>query len=258
VTRSASPLILTRVQLCRLLLLGWLSIATSPLVAAPSVRVGKARFDILRTKDAPRRFIHIHGNEITARQVLREHLGRDGAGAALMVRGGTRNVKIEKLWIDPNRMFSSVGATANLRRLNPNASDDAIQKVLRRLDRDLPALLHAVLPPSGALLLSMHNNSQGYSIQTEIPISEKHHLPVPSEPNNFFLVTDPEDYRIFEAGPYNAVLQSNPPDPDDGSLSRLCASRRIRYVNLEAKLGEYDRQLEMLAWADKALPQVRS
>ncbi len=247
----------SRRQLFRLLPLVPLPLGTLPLSAAPTLRVGDARFRAARVKNAPRRFIHIHGNEATARQVLQDYLKHDGAGDALLVQGKTRNVKVEKLLIDPNRMFSHEGASANLRRLNPSATDAAIQKVLHRLDRDLPALLTALLPRAGALVFSMHNNSQGYSIQTEIPISEKHHLPVPGEPNNFFLVTDPEDYQLFESGPYNAVLQSKPPDPDDGSLSRLCASRGIRYVNLEAKLGEYDRQLEMLAWADRILPQTR-
>lgn len=237
-------------------LLGLLALSPLPATAAPSLRVGDARFRVESRREGPRRYIHIHGNETTARDVLREHL-KQAAGTALFVNGRTRAVKVEKLLIDPNRMFSREGATASLRRLNPGVTDDAMERALRRLDRDLPALLAALLPPQGGLVLSMHNNSQGYSIESELPISEKHHLRVPGEPNNFFLATDPQDYEIFAAGPYNAVLQSKPPAPDDGSLSRLCAERGIRYVNLEAKLGEAARQGEMLAWAERALPQIR-
>ena len=217
------------------------------------MRVGNAEFDVLRPGSGGRRYIHIHGNEFTAREVLRD-AAAGLSGPLLMVRGDTRNVQIEGLLQDPNRMFSHEGASVNLRKLNPSASEAQIAKVLERLDADLPALLKELLPAEGELVLSVHNNSEGYNIQSEIPISEAHHLPTPAEPNNFFLTTDPKDYQILAAGPYNAVLQSKPPAPDDGSLSRLCAVKGIRYANLEAKLGEKARQREMLDWAQKSLP----
>ncbi|MCW5962707.1 MAG: hypothetical protein KIT83_01610 [Bryobacterales bacterium] len=238
-------------------------VALVPLQAhsAERVRVGKTHFRVERGTatgahaQVGRRYLHIHGNETTARVVLAKHVARR-SGVAVFVEESTRTISVDGLIIDPNRMFSRVGAEASLRRLNPRIREAALSRALARLERELPALLRVVLPPAGGLLISIHNNSQGYNIQQEIPLSEQHHLPVPDEPNNFFLATDERDYVTLARGPFNAVLQMNPAGPDDGSLSRLCALRGIRYVNLEAILGAAERQHEMLVWLDDALPAL--
>lgn len=218
-----------------------------------TLKVGDARFRVFARGNSSRRYIHIHGNESTARVALADHV-RNRKGVSFFISGDLRTITVNGLLIDPNRMFSRVGATASLRRLNPNAATPEIDQALATLDRDLPPLLSQLLPPTGGLLISVHNNSQGYNIQTEIPISEAHHLPKPDAPNDFFLATDPRDFEILAKSPYNAVLQSKPATEDDGSLSRLCAARGIRYVNLECYAGRLNIQREMLAWLDRALP----
>lgn len=60
---------------------------------------------------------------------------------------------------------------------------------------------------------------------------------------------------MLRSGPYNAVLQSNPPPPDDGSLSRYAAAHHWRYVNLEVAHGQLDKQVEMLHWLVTTLPE---
>jgi hypothetical protein len=44
------------------------------------------------------------------------------------------------------------------------------------------------------------------------------------------------------------VLQNLAPKEDDGSLSRLAARRGLRYVNIEAAHGNFQKQSEMLDW----------
>ncbi len=221
-----------------------------------SIAVGDARFRVAERGASPRRYIHIHGNEQTARRALAEHM-RNRDGRAFFVEGDGRNVTVGGLTIDPNRMFSPVGARASFKRLNPDATPDAISSALAVLERDLPALLRALLPPDGGLIISVHNNSEGYNIRTEIPISEARHLPEPGVPNDFFLLTDARDFEVVKGSPYNAVLQTKPATEDDGSLSRLCAARGVRYVNLECFAGRLARQREMLRWVDEALPMLR-
>lgn len=218
--------------------------------------VGDARFRVFDRGASPRRYIHIHGNEATARVALGDHV-RKRQGRSFFVVGDERNVGVEGLQIDPNRMFSRMGAEASLKRLNPAASEQSIQRALAALDRDLPSLLSALLPPPGGLLVSVHNNSQGYNIRAEIPISDAHHLPKPGEPNDFFLATDARDFAGLRGSTYNAVLQATPATDDDGSLSRLCASKGVRYVNLECYAGRLAMQREMLAWLDESLPERR-
>jgi hypothetical protein len=50
------------------------------------------------------------------------------------------------------------------------------------------------------------------------------------------------------------VLQIAGPKEDDGSLSRLAAARRVRYVNIEAPLGGAAEQRRMLDFVER-LPE---
>ena len=72
---------------------------------------------------------------------------------------------------------------------------------------------------------------------------------------NFLLASNAKDFALLEKSPFNCVLQTNPAPPDDGSLSRLCAKRGIRYVNIEAALGDTAAQRAMLGWCLKNLPE---
>ena len=63
-----------------------------------------------------------------------------------MVENHTRNVPIEGGQIDPNRMFSRVGAEANLKRLNPDWPPERVQAALALLDRGREHLVKALLP----------------------------------------------------------------------------------------------------------------
>ena len=38
--------------------------------------------------------------------------------------------------------------------------------------------------------------------------------------------------------------------PEDGSLSRLCATRGVRYVNVETARGDLTTQVDMLNWLE--------
>jgi hypothetical protein len=49
-------------------------------------------------------------------------------------------------------------------------------------------------------------------------------------------------------------LQSEAKGEEDGSLSRLAAARRIRYVNIEAAKGREAAQRAMLEWVETHLP----
>jgi hypothetical protein len=211
-----------------------------------------ARFRIVRNGHSRRRYVVIHGNEETARHVLEAHM-RNHDGIAYVVENHTRNVAIEGGEIDPNRMFTRVGAEANLKRLNPEWSPERIRTALDLLDRGRERLLKALLPPERGLTIALHNNSEGYSVRDEAPISDAVSLREPGNPHAFFLCTNEGDFRSLSASPYNVVLQKQPPPPDDGSLSRIAAARAARYVNLEVALGQSGRQKDMLDWLGRNL-----
>ncbi len=207
-------------------------------------------------RPGPARYLHIHGNENTARTVLLEDLPQL-SGKSLLVPGTDRLVTVNGVSIDPNRLWSRFGAEKSIRRYNPALADTAITGTLDQLDRDRPRLLDELLPPTGGLLTALHNNSPGYTMATEIPISDKVHQPQPEQPRNFFIFTNPLDFALAAEGPFNALLQSTSQGEDDGSLSRLCAARGIRYANLECALGAKYQQHERLLWLAQSMPDTR-
>jgi hypothetical protein len=229
-------------------LFGWI-----PWFRPKHIGLAGAQFQIIRTKHARRHFLVIHGDEEAARQVLTDYM-KTHPGVAFIIESQTREVPIDSGKIDPNRMFSRAGAEANLRTLNPGWTQEQIDDALDLLDRGREKLLHALLPSDHRLLIALHNNSDAYSVNDELELSEDRSLRQPDAPHAFFLCTDPGDYRILASSPYNVVLQSGVRAPDDGSLSRRAAARLVRYVNLEVHREDAGRQREMLEWADRNLP----
>jgi hypothetical protein len=223
---------------------GWL-----PFLQARRIRLAGASFRIVRNGHSAHRYLLIHGNEETARTVLTSHIATH-EGIAYLVENHSRNVSVDSAQLDPNRMFSRVGAEASLMRLNPGLAPERLQSALNLLDRGRPRLVRALLPPNRGLLVALHNNSEGYSVTDEVGISDETSLREPRNPHAFFLCTDLQDYAVLKTSPYNVVLQQHAPKEDDGSLSRLAAARGVRYVNLEVRLGDTDRQREMMRWLE--------
>jgi hypothetical protein len=226
------------------LIFGWF-----PFFHRKHIQLAGARFRIVRRDRRLRHFLLIHGDEETARTVLTRFMGSHD-GTAFLIESRTRNVPIDGGTIDPNRMFSRVGAEASLKNLNPGWTPRQIEEALRRLDRGREGLVKALLPPDRGLLMALHNNSEAYSVNDEVAISDATSLREPGNPHAFFLCTDPADYAVLSQSPYNVVLQRDKPQQDDGSHSRLAARRGVRYMNLEVMHGNVDRQWEMLQWAD--------
>jgi hypothetical protein len=230
----------------RSFLLGWFPTFFN----RPTLELSGVEFRVFRYAHSPRRFLVIHGDEDTARDVLSTYM-YDHDGVAYIVTGKDRTVEIENAKIDPNRMFSREGAERSLRSLNPNLNPDQMIALLDRLDRDREKFVKHLIPPKGSRLFALHNN-RDYSVQDELAASDQTSIKQPAQPRNFFLCTDPKDYDVLKQSPFNVVLQSKP-DPDDGSLSRLAARRGFRYINLECAIGEYEAQLERVHWLDDHL-----
>jgi hypothetical protein len=206
-------------------------------------------FRVVKRGRSPHRYLHVHGNETTARDVVLEQVNAHG-GKVLLIESETRNVPIQSGRIDPNRMFSREGAARSLRTLNPGWSEPQIANAVTALEKDRHKFVDAIKPPKGGRIVALHNNSNGYSVESEVSISDRTSLKDASNPHEFFLATDLADFEKLAASPYNVVLQNTAPKDDDGSLSRLAAKMGIRYINLECGLGKVERQRELLAWLE--------
>ncbi len=228
--------------------LGWF-----PFLQPRHISLAGARFRITRNGHSNRRYLLIHGDESSAREVLANHI-RWNQGIAYAVEGKTRTVPVEGGKIDPNRMFSDAGAAANLKQMNPDWAAAQVSSAVNLLHGHREKLIRALLPGSGGLTVALHNNSGDYSVATEQPISDAVSLREPANPHAFYLCTDPGDFKILSGSGYNVLLQHSKPPVDDGSLSRVAAARKLRYVNVEVALGHPGRQQEMLDWLEWILP----
>ena len=215
-----------------------------------SVTLSGIPFEVLRYRRSNRRYLLIHGNEETARALLRDWMFTH-PGVAYLVTGKTRNVEILDAKIDPNRMFSRVGAEASLKKLNPYRSAEQLTSVLDFLDKHREELVKRLTPPPGGVLIAMHNNSEGYNVNEEVENSDRTSIKQPKQPHEFFLCTDPADFDLIAKSPYNVVLQNKKPANDDGSLSRLAAARGFRYINLETTLGQFEEQMQRISWLNR-------
>jgi hypothetical protein len=215
--------------------------------------IAGVKFDMIRNGTDRRRYIWLHGDEPAARDVLRNHM-KNAEGRAFLIESNDRNVSVGGGKLDPNRMFSRAGVERNLRTLNPNWSPEQIKSVADDLDDDRPGFLRRVLPQAGELIVSLHNNGPNYSLKDEQPISNAVALNDPEHPDEFMLCSRADDFAVLANSRFNTLLQDKPPGEDDGSLSRLCAARRIRYVNIEAAQGNREGQQRMLNWLEMALP----
>ena len=170
-----------------------------PVLRPGHIALAGARFRIIYDRyygHSHRRYVVIHGDEETARNLLEQHIGTH-QGIAFVIENRTRNVPIDGGQIDPNRMFSRAGAEASLKTLNPGWTPERIQAALAALDRGREKLVRALLPPRGGLLIALHNNSDGYSVSNELPASNASSLREPGRPQAFYLCTDPRDYQIL-------------------------------------------------------------
>jgi hypothetical protein len=175
------------------------------------------------------------------------------SGRAFLIESTERNVPLGGGTIDPNRMWSRAGAEKSLRSLNKDWSDAQVKHALDRLDSSREGFLRRLLPPRGEVIVAMHNNSQGYSMNDEIEISDAVAVNDKEHPHEFMLCVAPADFEVLAGGPFNVLLQDKKPQQDDGSLSRLCAKRGVRYVNIEASLGNAEAQRRMLDWLERVL-----
>jgi hypothetical protein len=187
--------------------------------------------------------VHLHSNERTS---LRAAVGllprRDIEVLSLVHSGGRRlafSVDGSNWTLDPNRCFTRAGVETDLATGNGRAPEAEVVEAVCRFGEALAAALGL---DRGGPVVALHNNTNDgtFTVHCFEPGGElarwaaKVHASPDQAPDDFFLVTREEERsRLAEMG-WNVVLQA-PDPPDDGSLSVLCASRRLPYVNIEAQ-----------------------
>ncbi len=212
------------------------------------IDIAGVEFQVVEHASSNIHYIWLHGDEKTARLLLNDHI-KTQPGKAFLINNEEREVKVGGLLLDPNRMFSRNGAKRNLQKMNANLSSSELNQTLDLLDKERDRFFDTVKPPPGGLLIALHNSIRNYSIKDELANSDEISLKNSEHPqhHNFFICTNENDFKILSKSPYNVVLQKSQAN-DDGTLSRLAASKGIRYINIETRLGYLNVQRKMLQY----------
>lgn len=231
-----------------LIILGHVATSAESSLYSELINLAEIEFQVVEHASSNIHYIWLHGDEKTARLLLNEHI-KTQPGKAFLINNEEREVKVGGLLLDPNRMFSRNGAKSNLQKMNANLSDSELNQTLDLLDKERDRFFDTVKPPPGGLLIALHNNIRNYSIKDELANSDEVSLKNSEHPphHHFFICTDENDFKILSKSPYNVVLQKSQAI-DDGTLSRLAASKGIRYINIETRLGYLSVQRKMLQY----------
>ena len=216
--------------------------------------IAGVKFEILKNGESNRRYIWIHGDEKTSELLIRKYL-MENDGTAYLINSAEREVLINGYIIDPNRIFTNDGVKKSLIKLNKNISKLDINKTIELINNDRDSFFESISPPEGGLLIALHNNIREYSIDNEIPLSTAVSLKNMDHPDhhNFFICTNKEDYNLLKESPFNVVLQDKQIENDDGSLSWYALRKKIRFINIETRLGYLSTQSKMLKYVNENL-----
>lgn len=199
------------------------------------------------------RMVNVHDDENTSVEAGLEVLARHGGRLVELVHQNVRHVAFavggKKHQLDPNRMFTDVGAAHDL-GLDKQLAAPPVKAVRAFAE----AFLKQVDPVPGEVLVALHNNSPDPSFSvlayqpgglygreaSRVFQAKGRHV------DDFFFVTEPALFEALAKRDFNVVLQDNTHVTDDGSLSVRCARDGVRYVNVEAQHGHKAEQVEML------------
>ena len=202
---------------------------------------------------------NMHDNENTSAMAGRVFGEKYGGSYYELLHTGKRNLSFlfgeDSIHIDPNRIYTDTGVWLQLEK---NKVSDTAAFELIAFWRD--SLLTSLRISERQLVIALHNNTaNNYSFKSyqpgEIYADEAQASKRGSvrDKDDFFFVTDPEQYLRLSKGRYNVVLQSTETLTDDGSLSVYCGQLGIPYINVEAQHGHLPRQIKMLIFAYREL-----
>lgn len=195
-------------------------------------------------------FIALHENENTS--VLAFKTADTAVSQSVLVRVkqvGERLIRFDykgkDYLFDPNRIFTPVGIRKTLITYNEE-SPSGLEKNISTFADSLVKLIEPKTPDS--YVVALHNNTNnGFSVLSFVasPNALEAYVSPSQDIDNFFIVTEREDFDFFKSIDRNVVLQ-NEQGEDDGSLSVYCQKKNIPYINVEAQIGAKTQQRKMI------------
>ena len=221
-----------------------------------SLRIGHTTIHLNLYKHGSMKFVYfnLHDNENTSVQATIAFIKKHG-GYFVEIKAQDRRLITFTLngnqyTFDPNRIFTDDGIKKTLKKYG-DYSEDAHQAITLFVE----SLLEFIVTDSLETIIAVHNNTDSnYSIKSYLKGRDEEnnakdsYLNPNMDPDDFFYVTNEEQFDFFKAKQYNVILQDETKVIDDGSLSVYCRIHGIRYINVEAQHGHLKEQKEMLSF----------
>ena len=202
-------------------------------------------------------FVNVHENESTSVQAAKQVLdtAKKYCLTQLQHRGirfVTFSFKGKTFTIDPNRIYTSKGALASLKKNSRNYKDGIFAEVLKSVNL-LTANYTATYINHKKLVVALHNNTNGeplsiitYKSGNEAKNAAEVYMNLQQDPDDFFLTTEKQIFDFLKLKGFNVALQNNENVLDDGSLSVYAAKKKIPYINIEAQEHHVAEQKKMM------------
>ena len=217
------------------------------------IKLGKTQIELRQFFNANTNkilFLNVHQDEQTSIDAIQTFAKDIPLNFAYLHHQSTRLVKYQIgkhfYTVDPNRIYTKQG------RLNTIESKHKITLKSRFVAKKLAKYIINLISNYG-IIVTLHNNSDvNYSIKSYLPGGDEAqntaevYINPSMDADDFIYTTKKQYFDYLKQANYNVILQDNTNFVNDGSLSVYCGINKIPYINIEAQLGHYDEQLELI------------
>jgi len=209
---------------------------------------------------SPLVFFSPHENENVANAYLIDTLRERGGRYLILRHRGERHLTLRQgdlaAEVDPNRIFTPLGARATVQALNPDLTDRQCEVIAAMAVRLGRFILDRMDLNEQSLIVAVHNNTDGYDDDGHGgvgTVSIKRYARKLADgagflvavhegrgdEDNLFFINRRQDFDTMKRDDWHLVLQhprvAEDPDQDDGSLSVYAEMIGRRYINIEAQ-----------------------
>ncbi|MES2774696.1 MAG: hypothetical protein V4722_10955 [Bacteroidota bacterium] len=202
-------------------------------------------------------FINVHENENTSVKAAKEILA--AAKRYCLVQLKFRHIRFisfthkgKHFTVDPNRIFTSKGAAASLKKNSGGCSEAIFAGALKAVNRLGGNYTDSFITHKN-LVVALHNNTDGeplsiisYKSGSEAQNAKDVHMNLQQDPDDFFFTTEKSIFNFLKQKGFNVALQDNENVLDDGSLSVYAGKNNIPYINIEAQENHVAEQKKMI------------
>lgn len=230
-----------------------ISFSQSSKIMNKTIKLAKTKIELKQVNQVKNNdilFLNIHQDEQTSIDAIQAFSKDISLNFAYFNHKKTRRIKYQIgqhiYSVDPNRIYTKEGREKTIE--SEHQITLRSKMVAKKLANEIIQLISQY-----KTIVTLHNNSDvNYSIKSYLPNGDEaeNTAEVYINPNmdadDFIYTTEKRFFDYLKNANYNVILQDNTHFVNDGSLSVYCGIKGIPYINIEAQLGHFNEQLELI------------